>query len=74
MEVLDRDEEDVSPRFSFQKNGSSLSCIVPPFLLGDSMPKNSLYYNKLPEEPLKLAVLKLDGSSFGKFFVFYSSC
>ncbi|KAF3622039.1 hypothetical protein T459_17103 [Capsicum annuum] len=64
MEVLDRDEEDVSPRFSFQKNGSSLSCIVPPFLLGDSMPKNSLYYNKLPEEPLKLAVLKLDGSSF----------
>lgn len=64
MEVLERDEEDVSPRFSFQKNGSSLSCVVPPFLLNDSINRKSLYYNKLPEEPLKLTVLKLDGSSF----------
>ncbi|KAG5601547.1 hypothetical protein H5410_032917 [Solanum commersonii] len=61
MEVLKRGEEDVSPRFSFQKNGSSLSCVVPPFLLS---PQKSLYYNKLPEEPLNLTVLKLDGSSF----------
>ncbi|XP_049409456.1 uncharacterized protein LOC125872723 [Solanum stenotomum] len=61
MEVLKRDEEDVSPRFSFQKNGSSLSCVVPPFLLS---PQKSLYYNKLPEEPLNLTILKLDGSSF----------
>ncbi|MCE3050844.1 hypothetical protein HAX54_048283 [Datura stramonium] len=64
MEVLERDEEDVSPRFSFQKNGSSLACVVPPFLLNDSIPRKSLYYNKLPEEPLNLTVLKLDGSSF----------
>ncbi|XP_019227864.1 PREDICTED: U11/U12 small nuclear ribonucleoprotein 25 kDa protein-like isoform X2 [Nicotiana attenuata] len=63
MEVLER-EEDVSPRYSFQRNGSSLSCVVPPFLLIDSIPKKSLSYNKLPEEPLKLTVLKLDGSSF----------
>lgn len=61
MEVLKRDEEDVSPRFSFQKNVSSLSCVVPPFLLS---PQKSLHYNKLPEEPLNLTVLKLDGSSF----------
>uniref|UniRef100_M1BTW4 Ubiquitin-like domain-containing protein n=1 Tax=Solanum tuberosum TaxID=4113 RepID=M1BTW4_SOLTU len=61
MEVLKRDEEDVSPRFSFQKNGSSLSCVVPPFLLS---PQKSLYYNKLPEEPFNLTILKLDGSSF----------
>ncbi|CAN4097887.1 unnamed protein product [Withania somnifera] len=64
MEVLERDEEDVSPRFSFQKSGSSLSCVVPPFLLNDSISRKSLYYNKLPEEPLKLTVIKLDGSSF----------
>ncbi|XP_070003726.1 uncharacterized protein [Nicotiana sylvestris] len=63
MEVLER-EEDVSPRYSFQRNGSSLSCVVPPFLLIDNIPKKSLSYNKLPEEPLKLTVLKLDGSSF----------
>uniref|UniRef100_M1BTW6 Uncharacterized protein n=1 Tax=Solanum tuberosum TaxID=4113 RepID=M1BTW6_SOLTU len=67
MEVLKRDEEDVSPRFSFQKNGSSLSCVVPPFLLS---PQKSLYYNKLPEEPFNLTILKLDGSSFGIFSYF----
>lgn len=61
MDVLERDEEVVSPRFSFQKNGSSLSCVVPPFLLS---PQKSLYYNKLPEEPLNLTVVKLDGSFF----------
>ncbi|XP_060216058.1 uncharacterized protein LOC132643604 [Lycium barbarum] len=64
MEVLERGEEDVSPRFSFQRNGSPLSCVVPPFLLKDSISRKSLYYNKLPEEPLKLTVLKLDDSSF----------
>lgn len=67
MEVLKRDEEDVSPRFSFQKNVSSLFCVVPPFLLS---PQKSLHYNKLPEEPLNLTVLKLDGSCFGNFYYF----
>lgn len=70
MDVLERDEEVVSPRFSFQKNGSSLSCVVPPFLLS---PQKSLYYNKLPEEPLNLTVVKLDGSFFGNFSYFASS-
>ncbi|KAJ8557868.1 hypothetical protein K7X08_004634 [Anisodus acutangulus] len=60
MEVLERDEEDVSPRLY----GSPLSCVVPTFLLSDSIHRKSLYYNKLPEEPLKLTILKLDGSSF----------
>ncbi|CAN4099831.1 unnamed protein product [Withania somnifera] len=62
--VMERDEEDIFPRFSFQKNRPSLSCVVPPFSLSDSICRKSLYYNKLPEEPLKLTVLKLDGSSF----------
>ncbi|MCD7456334.1 hypothetical protein HAX54_031315 [Datura stramonium] len=46
------EEEDVSPKVSLRRNGSFI-CVAAPFL-----------YDKLPEEPLKLTILKLDGSSF----------
>ncbi|XP_004244867.3 uncharacterized protein [Solanum lycopersicum] len=46
------EDEDVSPNASLQRNGSFI-CVAAPFL-----------YDKLPEEPLKLSILKLDGSSF----------
>ncbi|KAK4729843.1 hypothetical protein R3W88_022831 [Solanum pinnatisectum] len=46
------EDEDVSPNASLQRNGSFI-CVAAPFL-----------YDKLPEEPLKLYILKLDGSSF----------
>ncbi|KAF3644992.1 putative ATP synthase subunit b', chloroplastic-like [Capsicum annuum] len=46
------EQEDVSPKVSLKKNGSFI-CVAAPFL-----------YDKLPEEPLKLSILKLDGSSF----------
>lgn len=46
------DEEDASPKGSLTRNGSFI-CVAAPFL-----------YDKLPEEPLKLSILKLDGSSF----------
>ncbi|VVB10704.1 unnamed protein product [Arabis nemorensis] len=47
------------PRRSF---AASLS----PLRLIDGLPRRrSLNYNQMPEEPIKLTVLKLDGSSFG---------
>ncbi|XP_055822280.1 uncharacterized protein LOC129890841 [Solanum dulcamara] len=46
------EEEDVSPNVSLKRNGSFI-CVAAPLL-----------YDKLPEEPLKLSILKLDGSSF----------
>ncbi|KAJ8534975.1 hypothetical protein K7X08_016703 [Anisodus acutangulus] len=46
------EEEDVIPKVSLKRNGSFI-CVAAPFL-----------YDKLPEEPLKLTILKLDGSSF----------
>ncbi|XP_019098699.1 PREDICTED: uncharacterized protein LOC109131996, partial [Camelina sativa] len=47
------------PRRSF---AASLS----PLRLIDGLPRRrSFNYNQMPEEPIKLTVLKLDGSSFG---------
>lgn len=43
------------------KRSGSLICITP---LIDSLSRPSLSYDKLPQEPLRLTVLKLDGSSF----------
>ncbi|KAJ8538413.1 hypothetical protein K7X08_014953 [Anisodus acutangulus] len=49
----EEEEEDVSPKVSLKNNGSFI-CVAAPLFL----------YDKLPEEPLKLTILKLDGSSF----------
>lgn len=49
------------PRRSF---AASLS----PLRLIDGLPRRrSFNYNQMPEEPIKLTVLKLDGSSFGTY-------
>lgn len=56
------EEGNYSPRISFQRSGS-LSCPIPYFVI-DSLSRKSFSYNKLPQEPLKLTVIKLDGSSF----------
>ncbi|WOG87778.1 hypothetical protein DCAR_0207009 [Daucus carota subsp. sativus] len=42
---------------------SSFSCAVP-FVIISSLSRRSLLYNKLPQKPLKITVLKLDDSSF----------
>lgn len=39
-----------------------------PLLLIDGFSRRSFSYNKLPEEPLKLSVHKLDGTCFGIWF------
>lgn len=68
MQILER-EKKFGPRVSYQRIGSSSSssppCALPfPFLLIDSFSRKSFSYNKLPQEPLNLTVIKLDGSSF----------
>ncbi|KAL3650695.1 hypothetical protein CASFOL_007098 [Castilleja foliolosa] len=52
-------DDDDEPRFS---NGS-MSCLFP-ILTNNDSPRKSLSYDKLHQQPLRLAVLKLDGSSF----------
>ncbi|CAI9096639.1 OLC1v1032831C1 [Oldenlandia corymbosa var. corymbosa] len=63
----------VMPRRSFQKkklkkNGSLLSLPSSTssslLLIVDSFSRKSFSYDKLPQEPLKLTVIKLDGTSF----------
>ncbi|KAL8116015.1 uncharacterized protein LOC141668994 [Apium graveolens] len=47
----------------FAQRRSSFSCAVPLVII-DSFSRRSFSYNKLPQKPLKLTVLKLDNSSF----------
>lgn len=47
---------------SLKRNGS-LSCPIPSHLI-ENFSRKSFSYNKLPQEPLTLTVVKLDGSSF----------
>ncbi|KAF5726249.1 ATP synthase subunit b' isoform 2 [Tripterygium wilfordii] len=56
--------EDLSPRFSMDGHRSSVSLPFSPLMLVDDRSRKSSSYSKLPEEPIKLSVLKLDGSSF----------
>ncbi|KAK6119542.1 hypothetical protein DH2020_046709 [Rehmannia glutinosa] len=58
MQIVESGDDCDEPRFS---NGS-MSCLFP-LTKGDS-PRKSITYNKLHQHPLRLAVLKLDGSSF----------
>lgn len=64
MQILEQ-KSDFSSRVSFGRKGS-FSCAFPfsPFLIIDSFVRKSFSYDKLPQEPLKLTILKLDGSSF----------
>ncbi|KAG8375799.1 hypothetical protein BUALT_Bualt10G0138000 [Buddleja alternifolia] len=60
IEIVESGDDYDEPRFS---NGS-MSCVFPPLIRIDA-PRKSLSFDKLPQEPLRLIVLKLDGSSFG---------
>lgn len=61
--------EEFSPRISVDspRHSGALSLMI-----GGFSRKNFLY-NKLPEQPLKLSVRKLDGSCFGNFFFLFFS-
>ncbi|PON81411.1 Ubiquitin-related domain containing protein [Trema orientale] len=57
-------DEDSAPRPSLEKPRRSLALPLSPLMLIDGLSRKGVSYDKLPEEPLKLSVLKLDGSSF----------
>lgn len=69
IKILECEDEDdwSESRFS----SGSLSCLFPSRPSFDS-PRKSTSFNKLQPRPLRLAVLRLDGSSFGIFLFIYS--
>ncbi|XP_059643143.1 U11/U12 small nuclear ribonucleoprotein 25 kDa protein-like isoform X2 [Cornus florida] len=56
-------EDDFIPRVPIERARSSCSYPLT-HLLYDGLSRKSLSYGKLPQEPLRLTILKLDGSSF----------
>lgn len=66
------DDMDTNHNYLFEINGSlpssspssTLSILSSPLLLIENLSRKSFSYGKLPLEPIKLTVLKLDGSSF----------
>jgi hypothetical protein len=63
--VLRIREDDISPRVSVGRHRRSLALFISPLLIVDGLSRKGFFYRKLPTEPLKLSVLKLDGSCFG---------
>jgi len=62
MHIVERDDDFYAPRVP---NGSiSRAFHCSPLFCVDSFSRKSFSYNKLPKEPLRLTVLKLDGSNF----------
>ncbi|GER35334.1 ubiquitin-like superfamily protein [Striga asiatica] len=59
LQILENDGDCDEPRFST----GSLSCLFP-IIPRNDVPRKSLSYDKLHQQPLRLGVLKLDGSSF----------
>ncbi|KAL6534102.1 hypothetical protein OROHE_013935 [Orobanche hederae] len=59
MQILESGDDSDEPRFS---NGS-MSCLFPT-LTNNNSPRKSLSYDKLHQQPLRLSVLKLDGTFF----------
>ena len=65
--------DDSASRLSLEKPRRSLAFPLSPLMLIDELSrKSNVSYDKLPEEPLKLSVIKLDGSSFGNLSRFSS--
>lgn len=62
--MLRIDVEEFSPRVSVDRPRRSLALPLSPLKIIDGLSRKSFSYCKLPVEPLKLSVLKLDGSSF----------
>ncbi|XVE53604.1 hypothetical protein DITRI_Ditri03aG0016000 [Diplodiscus trichospermus] len=54
----------VTPRASLEKPRKSVSLPLPSLVVVNGFSRKSFSYSKLPEEPIKLSVRKLDGSSF----------
>ncbi|KAL4318446.1 hypothetical protein GQ457_18G014770 [Hibiscus cannabinus] len=52
------------PRASLEKPRRSISLPLPSLVDANGFSRKSCSYSKLPEEPIKLSVRKLDGSSF----------
>ncbi|KAK9000897.1 hypothetical protein V6N11_081378 [Hibiscus sabdariffa] len=52
------------PRASLEKPRRSISLPLPALVDANGFSRKSCSYSKLPEEPIKLSVRKLDGSSF----------
>lgn len=70
MQIVERDDDIYAPRVP---NGSMSRAVhYSPLFCVDSFSRKSFSYNKLPQEPLRLSVLKLDGSSFGKLLFVFS--
>lgn len=72
-------EDFVTPRASLEKPRRSISLSLPSRVVVNGFPRKSFSYSKLPEEPIKLSVRKLDGSFFGTFLSFpfqvsFSAC
>ncbi|KAL6502085.1 hypothetical protein OROGR_027218 [Orobanche gracilis] len=59
MQIFESGDDSDEPRFS---NGS-VSCLFPT-LTNNNSPRKSLSYDKLHQQPLRLRVLKLDGTFF----------
>ncbi|XP_059461261.1 uncharacterized protein LOC132190324 [Corylus avellana] len=57
-------EDDFSPRVSVGRHRRFLALSISPLLIVDGLSRKGFFYKKLPTEPLKLSVLKLDGSCF----------
>ena len=65
--------DDSASCLSLEKPRRSLAFPLSPLMLIDGLSrKSNVSYDKLPEEPLKLSVIKLDGSSFGNLSRFSS--
>lgn len=62
--ALNIQDDDFAPRFSVERPRRSHSLPFSPLLLIDGLSRKSFSYSALPQEPLNLSVLKLDGSSF----------
>ncbi|XP_057799961.1 uncharacterized protein LOC131015556 [Salvia miltiorrhiza] len=60
MQMVESGSDHCKPRFS---NGSAMRLFPPSAYVGS--PRRSVSYNRLQQPPLRLTVLKLDGSSFG---------
>lgn len=67
MQIVESGDDYFEPRFS---NGS-MSCLFPSLSFIDGPRKIS--YNQLQKQPLRLTVIKLDGSTFGNlpFILFF---
>ncbi|XWS17824.1 hypothetical protein CRYUN_Cryun33cG0101200 [Craigia yunnanensis] len=57
-------EDLVTPRASLEKPRRSSSLSLPSLVVFNGFSRKSFSYSKLPNEPIKLSVRKLDGSSF----------